>query len=113
MTVTITYDGDPADLILRRGAAVEIRNRATGAGVHGFRWDENLSRLTFDAGSATELELILRPAARWPRYRRRPTFPGPDIPATPTPPVDTPEVSIFSDGGATSVGGVYSDGTTA
>ena len=113
MTVTITYDGDVADLTLKRSAWVEIRERPTRSDIRSFRWDENISRLTFDPGAATELELILRPGARWPRYRRRPAFPGPDIPATPTPPAESPAVSIFSDGGATSVGGVYSDGTTA
>ena len=112
MTVNITYDGPVADLTLKRSAWVEIRERPTRAEISGFRWDENLSRLTIDAGSATELELVLRPGARWPRYRRRPAFPGPDLPAPP-PPSETPQVSIFSDGGATSTGGIYSDGTTA
>lgn len=114
MSIDITYDGDVANLTLKRAAAVEIRERPTRAHVYGFKWDENPSRLSFDPGSATDLELVLRPGAKWPRYHRRPSTPGPDLPAAPvTPEAPAEPLVLYSDGGVYSVAALYSDGTPA
>lgn len=71
----ITYDGDLSDLKVKIGAPAEIRDTDTREHVHGFRWDGNVSRLTFDPDTTTDMQLELRPAGRWPRLRRRPSVP--------------------------------------
>ena len=73
--MNIAYTGDPANLTLDVGATLEVLDRTTRAHVHDTHWDGNVSRLSFDPGTATELELTLRPAARIPRIGRRPSHP--------------------------------------
>lgn len=118
MTLDITYDGDVADLTLKTGAPVEVRERPTGHGVYGFRYDGNLSRLTFDPGAVTDMELLIRPGSKWPRFRRRPGYvhnPNDE----PTPPDNgapiAPEAPNYalSDGSLSSGGTILSDGTVA
>lgn len=67
----ITYSGDAAGLTMGRVAVAEIIDSTSRALVHGVHWDGNASRLTFDPGDSTEMELTIRPAARWPRLGRR------------------------------------------
>lgn len=72
---TILYTGDPADLTLAKADTITIVDQTSRAFVHGLNWDGNPARLTFDPGASTTMELLIRPAGRWPRLGRRPSVP--------------------------------------
>lgn len=110
----ILYPGDPADLVLAKGDTITIVDQTSRAFVHGLNWDGNPARLTFDPGQSATMELLIRKSGRWPRIRRKPSHPGPDLPERPTVPVTPDEpLALFSDGGSYSAASLYSDGSVA
>lgn len=114
MSVNILYDGDPADLTLVKGDSLAVVDETSRTTIHGIHWDENPVRLSFDSGQSTALELLIRASGRWPRIRRKPSHPGPDMPERPAAPVVPEEpLALFSDGGSYSVASLYSDGSVA